>query len=344
MLLVAFRLFFSAFNTYYVPSYFDDEKGNWNAKAKQIYYAGEIVTDDPKSLAYVGGGGHPEYPLQFILYKTYLTEMAGGWNEPLVNSVTILFWLAVLTLVYASFASPFWGVVAVYALCSLPLVSWHVGRAYFDLVVASYFLLGLINLRKFAITKDAVRLVLVGILAYSVVFTKNEGMVMVVPSLAVGFGSLWLLSHKRNELPKLSWKSLALLAVPFAFILPHMVFRAVYHLSFNPHSAMAAYGFHSESLNLYWTYFTQWGSFNVFWYALPLVIAMTWRKWSKPQNLPVAASLAAMLFAMFAIFSFTNNFTFLLDQTTINRTLLIFMVPVTYFCVLFLDPSTSEKA
>ncbi|MFB0965115.1 MAG: hypothetical protein QMC36_05525 [Patescibacteria group bacterium] len=56
LLLVGFRLFFSAFNTYYVPSYFDDEKGNWNAKAKQIYYADEIVTDDPKSLAYVGGG------------------------------------------------------------------------------------------------------------------------------------------------------------------------------------------------------------------------------------------------------------------------------------------------
>lgn len=73
---VAFKLFFSAFNVYYVPSYFDDEKGNWNAKAKEIYYAGKIETDDPKSLAYVGGGGHPEYPLQFILYKTYLTDIA----------------------------------------------------------------------------------------------------------------------------------------------------------------------------------------------------------------------------------------------------------------------------
>lgn len=39
LLLVAFRLFFSAFNTYYVPSYFDDEKGNWNAKAKEIHFA-----------------------------------------------------------------------------------------------------------------------------------------------------------------------------------------------------------------------------------------------------------------------------------------------------------------
>ena len=53
LLLVAFRLGFPAFNTYYVPSYFDDEKGNWNVKSKQIYYAGEIVTDDVKSPAYV---------------------------------------------------------------------------------------------------------------------------------------------------------------------------------------------------------------------------------------------------------------------------------------------------
>ncbi|MFB0965114.1 MAG: hypothetical protein QMC36_05520 [Patescibacteria group bacterium] len=282
--------------------------------------------------------------MQFILYKTSLTDIAGEGKEPLVNSVTVLFWLAVLVLVYASFQSPFWGVVAVYALCSLPLVSWHVGRAYFDLVVASYFLLALMNMRKYAITKDAIRLLLVGILAYSVVFTKNEGMVMVVPSLALGFAALWLLARKNPDLPKFSAKSVAIAAVPFAFIVPHMVFRAVYHLSFNPHSAMAAYGFHADSLKLYWMYFTQWGSFNVFWYALPLVLAMTWRKWSKPQNLPVAVSLSAMLSAMFAVFSFTNNYTFLLDQTTINRTLLIFMVPVTYFCILFLDPSTSEKA
>lgn len=53
VLAVVFRLFFSAFNTYHVPSYFDDEKGNWNAKAKEIYYAGKIETDDPKSLSYV---------------------------------------------------------------------------------------------------------------------------------------------------------------------------------------------------------------------------------------------------------------------------------------------------
>ncbi len=270
--------------------------------------------------------------------------MAGGWNEPLANSVTLLFWLTVLVLVYASFQSPFWGVVAVYALCSLPLVSWHVGRAYFDLVVASYFLLALMNVRKYAITKDAIRLLLVGILAYSVVFTKNEGMVMVVPSIALGFAALWLLARKNPNLPKFSSKSVALAAIPFAFIVPHLVFRAAYHLSFNPHSKMAAYGFHADSLLLYWTYFTQWGSFNVFWYALPLLFVLTWRKWSKPQNLPVAVSLSAMLAAMFVIFSFTNNYAYLADQTTINRTLLIFMVPVTYFCMLFLDPSTSEKA
>lgn len=234
--------------------------------------------------------------------------------------------------------------VAVYALSSLPLVVWHVGRAYFDLVVASYFLLLLANLRSYAISRDDIRLLLIGILAYSVVFTKNEGMVMVIPALGVGFAALWALSLKRAELPKPSWKALALMALPFAFIVPHMVFRAAHHLSFNPHSAAAAYGFHADSLTMYWTYFTQWGSFSTFWYALPVLTALTWKKWKRPQNLPVAASLLAMLGAMFLIFSFTNNYAYLADQTTINRTLLIFMIPVTYFCVLFLDPATSEKA
>lgn len=74
--------------------------------------------------------------------------------------MTILFWLAVLSIVYVSFGNPAWGAVAVYALCSIPLVSWHVGRAYFDLVVAGYFLLALANIRAYSIGRDSVRLAL----------------------------------------------------------------------------------------------------------------------------------------------------------------------------------------
>lgn len=169
-------------------------------------------------------------------------------------------------------------------------MSWHVGRAYFDLVVAGYFLLALANLRAYAITGDQVRLALLGILAYSVVFTKNEGMVLVMPSLTVAFLTYWALSMKKaGGMKPFDYKKLWIPAAAFAFILPHMAFRAAHSLSFNPHSSAAKYGFHPESLEMYWTYFTSWGTFNVFWYALPVVLILTWKKWAKPQNLPMAA-------------------------------------------------------
>lgn len=41
------------------------------------------------------------------------------------------------------------------------------------------------------------------------------------------------------------------------------------------------------------------------------------------------ASLSILFFLILAVFFFTNNYQFLLDQTTIHRTMLIFIVPAT---------------
>lgn len=166
-----------------------------------------------------------------------------------------------------------------------------------------------------------------------------------MPSLSVAFAVYWALSFKgAGGMKPFDYKSLWIPAAAFAFILPHMAFRAAYGLSFNPHSAATTYGFQSDSLWLYWTYFTAWGSFSIFWYVVPVFLILTFRKWTKPQNLPVAAGIIAMAAMLFFVFSFTSNYEFLVSQTTINRTLLIVMVPFTYFSILFLDPSTSEKA
>jgi hypothetical protein len=327
LLLLAFRIFFSLFQSLEVPSYFDDEKGNWNTKAKEIYYAGKIPVTNSEDPAYLGGGGHKEYPLNFILYKVYLADFLGKWSEPAANAVTLIVWVLTLVLVFRAFSDPLWGAIAAYVLSSIPLASWHAGIAYFDLMVAAFFLLALMNLSEYRKTGDTVRWFLIGLLLASAILTKNEGMVLVMPSIAAAV-ALVLFRKWRPKKSEIAWFFL-----PLAFILPNLAFRAVYKLSFNPHSTQAAYGFHSDSLNLYWTYFTSWGSYNVFWYALPVVLILTWKFWKKDENAPVGAALVALVAIIFLVFSFTNNYQFLLDQTTINRTLLIFMVPFSYFSV-----------
>lgn len=102
VLLMLFKAFFSFFNSTHVPSYFDDEKGNWNIKSKIIAHAG-IISTSSGSEAYLGGGGHMGYPLNFILYKAYVAEFMGGWDESYINLITFLVFNLVIVLVIFSF-------------------------------------------------------------------------------------------------------------------------------------------------------------------------------------------------------------------------------------------------
>lgn len=159
--LTIFHLSFSAFQSVNVPSYFDDEKGNWNQRAKNVYEAGRLVTDDPASPSFLDGGGNRKaYPLGFVMTKAYFSDFAGSWNESTVNLVTLVVWALTLFLVFRSFADPFWGTLAAYAAVSLPLASWQAGVAYFDLTVAAFFLLALMNLRGYFSGDGPIRAVL----------------------------------------------------------------------------------------------------------------------------------------------------------------------------------------
>lgn len=334
--LTVFHLFFSAFNSVNVPSYFDDEKGNWNIRAKHVYEMGRLVTDDPSSPSFLdGGGGRKAYPLGFVMAKVYFAEFAGHWDESTINLITLVVWFLVVALVFQSFSSPFWGTLASYAIVSLPIASWQAGAAYFDLTVAAFFLLSLIGIRRYFAGDGQIWAMSAGFFLFWAICTKNEGIVLVFPALAVGILATWIIG--KSSL-KSAIRDVSLFALGASPAVAYLAYRAVYHLPLSP-AGKNEFAFHVDSLGLYWTLFTDWGSYNVFWYALPLFVVFFWKKFLSKDMLPVTASLVALAGAIFATFSFTNNYQYLLDQTTINRTLLIFMVPATYFCVRVLSES-----
>lgn len=334
VILILFKAFFSLFQSVNVPSYFDDEKGNWNIKSKVIYEEKTINTQSG-SESYVGWGGHREYPLQFILYKSYVADFMGEWNDSYINIITwIVFNLTILLVVF-SFSDRVFASIIAYLMYSLPLVVWHSWVAYYDLIYACFYLLSLFFFVRYTKTSDRVYLYIIGILLYSVIFTKNEGMMLVAPSLLAGIGFYMYQQKKMKEL--------FYIGIPVLFIIPHMIFRAVHHLSFNPHSGDASYEFHSDSLGLYFTYFTQWGSYNIFWYILPLVLLFCGRNLFEKKYLPLTISLSVLALIIFLVFSFTNNYQFLLSQTTINRTLLCFMIPAIYLCGMIIQEKLSLK-
>lgn len=322
LLLILFKVFFSFFNSVNVPSYFDDEKGNWNIKSKTIYNVGIISTVSTDE-AYLGGGGHKGYPLNFTLYKVYVADFMGTWDESYTNLITFIIFNLVVLLVILSFPNRTLGIIAGYLIYSIPLIVWHSGTAYYDLVYASFYLLSIMFFMRYVEKQDNIFLILIGILLYSAIFTKNEGMILVTPSILLWLGYYLF---RENALKKLLY-----VAIPMSFIIPHMIFRWIYNLPFNPMEEGAKYGFHSDSFQLFFTYFTQWGSYNIFWYVFLIVTIFFFRDLMKEKYRGIILSIGSLMFAIFAVFSFTNNYQFLLDQTTINRTLLVVMMSILYF-------------
>ncbi len=322
LILILFKAFFSLFNSVNVPSYFDDERGNWNIKSKIIYHEGVINTSSGTE-TYMGGGTHIEYPLNFILYKSYIADFMGGWNDSYINLITwILFNLTIILLIF-SFHDRVFGIIVGYLIYSIPLIVWHSGASYYDLMYACFYLLSIIFFLRYIENKNDIFLIVIGICLYSAIFTKNEGMIFIVPSIILGLGYYLFTQH--------SLKKLWYVILPMLFILPHMIFRWIYHLPFNPTAAQASYGFHSDSLHLYYTYFTQWGSYNIFWYIFLILTIFFFRDLIKEKYRGITISISSLIFAIFLVFSFTNNYQFLLDQTTINRTLLVIMMSTLYF-------------
>lgn len=157
----------------------------------------------------------------------------GGWNDSYINLITwIIFNLTILVVIF-SFPSRLVGIIVAYLIYSLPLVVWHSGTAYYDLIYVCFYLLSIIFFIRYLDRQEKIYLLVIGILLYLAIFTKNEGMMIVVPSIIGGMGYYLYREKKLREL--------AYVGIPILFIIPHMIFRIMYHLSFNPHSGITSY-------------------------------------------------------------------------------------------------------
>ncbi len=330
--LILFKLTFSLYHAINIPSYFDDEKGNWNIKAKAIAQE-RVISTDPDNVAYLWGGGIKKYPFNFVLYKVYVTDFIGHWSDGYTGSITFIVFALTLLLVFTSFKNPLHGLVASYLILSLPLVVWHAGASYFDLTYTCFYLLSLVFVMKYIEKNESIFLLVIGFLLYSAIFTKNEGMVLVVPAVWLALATIF---YKKKK----GYSSLLFVMVPLLLSIPHFIFRFIHNLALNPTSAEATYGFHSDALSLFYTYVTEWGSYNIFWFALVPFTIYLYKDLVKTEKLPITLSISAMGAMIAFIFTFSNNYQFLLDQTTINRTLLVFMIPTIYFYARIFD----EKA
>jgi hypothetical protein len=126
------------------------------------------------------------------MLKTWLADLQGTWNEGTVNGVHILWYAALLLLTYCTLRrslSRFWSLLGIYGLISLPLLLVHGTNAYADLFMAVHSFIAVILLyhayRSSCAATSLTFLRLAALATAVIPFTKNEGLLLYLPSLAV---------------------------------------------------------------------------------------------------------------------------------------------------------------
>lgn len=212
------------------PTYLDDTLDNWNLRGK-VYFVDQALTlvmpsEDPVASPM----GVSSYPPTVPLVKTWLATIAGEWNEPLINSVHIVWFLTALCLMYAMlrrFTGVWWAALGTYILACMPLYLMHGTNTYADAFVAAHVFPAVAMLFCALRTEDAqARLSFFRLGAFCaglLPFTKNEGVLLYLPPilliLCIGL-FLLVRSQKmtmRDALIALAWYIgfIAILALPW---------------------------------------------------------------------------------------------------------------------------------
>ncbi|MFA6523179.1 MAG: hypothetical protein WCS85_02320 [Candidatus Peribacteraceae bacterium] len=201
------------------PPRFDDTVKNWNLRGKIFFTTHALDTSvAPEEQDILGG--LRSYPPGVSLAKTWLSLLAGQWNEGLANSIHIVWFFTVLLLLYSLLrrcvTTP-WALFGVYLLTSLPLFMIHGVSAYADVFLSAHVLaaVGLLFLavreedaarRRTFLRLDALMLALLPL-------TKNEGLVLYLPILLMLLmGCLFFLQRRQ----RLSTRELCLNILGFA--------------------------------------------------------------------------------------------------------------------------------
>lgn len=324
--LILWKFFYMIFIVLSSPTIFWDAYTLWNYKAKVIYYA-HGVSMNPADEGFLGGA-YAHYPLNLPLIRAWTAFFTGEWDDSIVNLHAVVLFVCLLGLVFAVLKKEVGklpAMVFTYILTGLPVLTYNVISGYADIAVGYYFLASVIMLFYWHKTRNNKFLVFAGMISAIAMFTKNEGVAIVLPAVFLTFLScLFTTRH--------SWKFI--LGSICSFFLSSFII--LFWLSKS--GALSAiieiseirgtrFTFHTEGLMPLFHHLFLYRNFNIFWAGVILVMAIRWKKVFRPDArffmIPALVSLSMVLY----VFLFTSNVQWLINGTTINRTMVI-VIPV----------------
>ncbi len=320
--LIVWKIIFILFMICSGPVLFDDAYTTWNYKAKIIYYssAADVTINGER----IFQGPFPHYPLHLPIMRAWIAFVVGQWDETFVNLHSFVVFLCLITMAYEFLRKMIGSMRALLftaILTGIPVLIYNVVSGYADLAVGYFFLAATIMLFYWQKTGRYRLLIYSGILLSTAMFSKLEGIAIVFPALFIALLS-YLLTARQTWKDTLGSMGLFILssALVVLWLKDSQALNALIAVFGVNGSAVS---FHPEGLIPLLKNLFVYRSHNLFWFGILFLFLWKGRTALRPDArfflIPSVLALAAILF----VFLFTSNIAWLLNGTTINRTMLI---------------------
>lgn len=245
--------------------------------------------------------------------------------------------------------------VAPALIMSLPLVFIHTTQGYMDLPSAIYTALAVIAFYQWIHTDGTRDDLMLGIAFLSIVsYIKNDGFVVYMAGTLLALVGYLVIFRKQmtekiatfKKLP--TWVGIA--AIVLFFIVPFTFIKSYYNLGFNQAAGLSSdigitASLHWEIFPVLWKTIWSLNNFSIAPVILlvTIIMAITWRKrLAKETWFALLAPLVIMAIFIF-VFLVTENYKFVLDQTTSNRVFTMVFVVFFSSLALVLDDTMGKK-
>lgn len=334
IVLSIFSLYFlciSGIFNFNLPTYADDSFWNRDKPAYNIYtdWWIKLFWDDSEIL----WRWRLWYPIHISAYKALISNFAWWVNDIYFNTwqrLVFLFWLLfIFSITFDKTKNIFKSILPIWLILSLPLVFFHSFEWYMELPSIVYCIICVRLFYEYLEDKDFDYLSLWLLFWFVISYIKNDGFVVYFPGLLIALFVVlcfkknlritikWLFQDK-NNLFKSIWYFVY-------FFIPFLFVKLIHWLWFNQAAWEASWiwlssNIHREIFSQFPNIFFKMDNYNlVLIILLFILVFFIIRKQRKDSKSLFLHSSLAIFLILIAVFLFTDNYRFVMDQTTVNR-------------------------
>jgi len=330
------------------PTYSDDSFWNWHSPAINIYYDWWIkIFWDENEILWRWRLG---YPIYISIYKALISDFNWVFNDIYINLWQflwfILFLFFIFHITFKKTNNLFYSIIPLALICWLPLTFFHISEWYLDLTSALYSVFMIYFLYEFLENNGFDDLNLWILFWFILANIKNDWLVVYFAWTIIAFIIYLILSKKLVYIIKLffkdKWSLFKIWFFTFYFFLPFIFLKSYLWLWYNQaawENSWVWLSFHPE---IFWVsphIFLNQDNYNVILIFLVIIWIILYNRGK--SYLFIWLSFLMIFIILIAVFLFTENYLWVMNQTTVNRVFTMTFIILFSFIWILLNEKTN---